>query len=331
MALLPTIVSWYGGKQRLARQIISIMPEHEHYVEVFMGSAAVFFNKPKSPRNCINDINENLVNLFIQVRDNYDELAEKAYWTLCSRKQYVAFVKLYENNFKDATLVERAVAYLFLVRSNFNNQIGTGFAASIDSNSATFNLSLLNRLKLAREKLDGVIIENKQYFEIIEKYDQNGSMFYLDPPYWVADIRTYYYENIFNKTKHIVMAQALDKCKSPWIVSYDNVPEIVDLYKEHYITRLSVVYHSLGKKARNLKLDELLITNFKCKKPQLDVFDEAIEEVEVTDEEKLSAEKHVKLQKEIQLEKEARTIIITEDNGKPSRPTEQSQQTSLFD
>lgn len=328
MSLYPTIVNWYGGKVKLARQIISVMPEHEHYIEVFMGSAAVFFNKPKAPRNCINDINENLVNLFIQVRDNFDELAEKVYWTLYSRNQYKNFVKLYNSNFQDSNNIDRALAYLFLVRANFNSQIGTGFSASIDSNSANFNIALIERLKLARKHLDGVVIENRHYYEIIEKYDRDGSLFYLDPPYWVADNEKFYYENRFKLQQHEVLALKLSNCKSPWILSYDDVPEIVDMYKEFNVMRIGVTY-SLGKKSRVRKIDELLITNFKHKIPQLDIFDESLEVEEVEDEEKYQAEADVKLKREIEYEKEK---LERQNEQRKSRRLidRESTQTNLF-
>jgi len=43
MSLPKSLINWYGGKKKLARQKISIMPEHEHYVEEFMGGGAGFF------------------------------------------------------------------------------------------------------------------------------------------------------------------------------------------------------------------------------------------------------------------------------------------------
>lgn len=334
MSLLPTIVNWYGGKQKLARQIISIMPEHEHYIEVFMGSAAVFFNKPKVPKNCLNDINGNLVNLFIQVRDNYDELAEKVYWTLYSRAQYKRFVEVHNSGYSECSDVDRAVAYLFLVRANFNSQIGTGFSASVDSNSANFNLNLLERLKLARERLDSVVIENNQYFNIIEKYDTNGSLFYLDPPYWVADHEKNYYENRFRKEQHDLLALKLSKCKSNWVVSYDDIPEIVDLYKEFFISRVEVKYSTgrsdkvfKNQKVKTRKINELLITNFKHKEPQLDMFDEDISFDEVTDEERTNVEIHVKLKREKEYEQELKEM--RENDTRPiSKPN--IQQGDLF-
>jgi DNA adenine methylase len=321
MSLIPTIVNWYGGKNKLARQIISMMPPHEHYVEVFMGGASVFFQKPKSPRNTLNDFNGNLVNLFVQVRDNYEALAKKCEWTLYSREEYNKFYRLYQNKFKDIDDTTRAMMYLFLIRASFNSQIETDFSASIESNSASFNLSMLERIKLARNKLDGCVIENRSFEEILEKYGSlDNSFLYLDPPYWVTMQESNYYEHAFSKLQHIGLFLHLKKCTAPWILSYDDVPEIVELYKDFTILRLSVTY-SLGLKKRTRKLDELIITNLeKIKLPQLNMFDEEVERNEVGDEEKVEA---VNL---IQIAESGEKKIVSINNRRKSDPD----QTSLF-
>ena len=332
MSLIPTIVSWYGGKNKLAHQIISIMPEHEHYVEVFMGSAATFFSKPKVPRNVLNDINGHLVNLFVQVRDHYEELAEKCYWTLYSREEYKKFYRLYQDGFVVIDDITRAMMYSFLVRANFNNMIGLGFSASIESNSANFNLALLQRMKLAREKLDSVVIENRSFGEIIEKYDVPDTLIYLDPPYYVTLEEVHYYEHVFSELQHFDLAYRLKKCKAPWILSYDDVPEIVELYKDFFIQRTEVKYSTNNSTQKVKKVSELLITNFRAKRPQLDIFDEAPETdfsfQEVNDEEKQGAETEVKLRQEKQYENQLKTEKEYGDN-RYSQQTE-TEQLGLF-
>lgn len=43
-----TPITYYGGKQMMAEQIINILPEHKIYCEPYFGGGAVFFAKPKS-------------------------------------------------------------------------------------------------------------------------------------------------------------------------------------------------------------------------------------------------------------------------------------------
>jgi DNA adenine methylase len=52
-----TPLSYYGGKQRLATQILGIIPEHRIYCEPFRGGAAIFFAKEPAPAEVVNDAN----------------------------------------------------------------------------------------------------------------------------------------------------------------------------------------------------------------------------------------------------------------------------------
>jgi DNA adenine methylase len=307
MSAIPSIVSWFGGKVKLARQIISVMPDHSHYCEVFLGGGSVFFAKPKVARNVINDLNGNLVNLYVQVRDHFDELSEKVYWTLYSRTEYKKFYRLHQNNYEGIDDISRAMIYLFLVQANFNSRIGLGFSASIESNSASFNLALIERLKLAREKLDAVVIENRTFAEIIPKYDVKDSLLYLDPPYYITLTEKSYYEKSMSHLEHLNLQYHLSKCKAPWLLSYDDLPEVVELYKDFFIQRLAVKY-SFGQKKRVRKCEELLIANFKMKRPQLDIFDENVSFDDVTDEEKVSAEHTIKLKHEVEFEQQLKQV-----------------------
>jgi DNA adenine methylase len=69
-----SLFPYVGGKHRVADRLVSLLPEHKCYVEVFMGAANVFFAKPPSDTEVINDINGELVNLFRIIRWHPDEL-----------------------------------------------------------------------------------------------------------------------------------------------------------------------------------------------------------------------------------------------------------------
>ncbi len=290
MSLIPKIVQWYGGKQQIADEIISIMPEHRHYIEVFMGGAAIFFNKSKAPLNTLNDVNGNLTNLFIQVRDHYDELSEKLYWTLYSHKQYKIFYNQYLSGFKEQSDLDRAMAFLFLVRASYASNIQGGcFSAAIGTNSATsFNQSMIEKLKLARHKLDSVIIENCSFIDIFKKYDkpEEKVFFYCDPPYLGTED---FYESEFDWDLHKVLFNFLSKCKSKWLLSYNNAPEIISLYKDFYIQKIDIKYSFGGNSITGALVknkQELLITNYYPKRPQLHLLDNPKEIDEITDEDK---------------------------------------------
>ena len=83
-----TPITYYGGKQQLAAKIISMMPAHKIYCEPFFGGGAVFFQKPKSYLEVINDKNDKLITFYRQVATNFEQLAEKIDNSLCSESDY---------------------------------------------------------------------------------------------------------------------------------------------------------------------------------------------------------------------------------------------------
>lgn len=82
------ILNYPGSKWSMSDLIISQMPKHKSYLEPFMGSLAVFLNKPKDILETINDIDGRLVNLFTVMRDNPEKLQYLVYHTLYSREEY---------------------------------------------------------------------------------------------------------------------------------------------------------------------------------------------------------------------------------------------------
>src|SRR5947209_4967208 len=60
---------WYGGKSALASLLVSLLPVHEVYCEVFGGSGALLFAKPPSPLEIFNDLDSGVVQFFRVLRD----------------------------------------------------------------------------------------------------------------------------------------------------------------------------------------------------------------------------------------------------------------------
>lgn len=88
MAIL--IVPWIGGKRRLADILITRFPPHSCYVEVFAGAAALFFLRPPTEVEVLNDINDDLVNLYRVVQHHPEEFTHRCKWALSSRQVFPA-------------------------------------------------------------------------------------------------------------------------------------------------------------------------------------------------------------------------------------------------
>lgn len=98
-----------GSKWGSADWIISHFPEHHSYLEPFFGSGGVFFNKPRSDIETINDLDGEVVNLFRQIRNDPERLAREIYFTPYSREAYeMAYQKEPENDLEKQFFFTRA-------------------------------------------------------------------------------------------------------------------------------------------------------------------------------------------------------------------------------
>jgi DNA adenine methylase len=82
-------ISYIGGKNRLAKLIISKLPEHTAYVEPFAGGAQVLFHKPRSTTEVLNDLDGELVNFYRVCQSHYEELVRYMRYMLVSREWFL--------------------------------------------------------------------------------------------------------------------------------------------------------------------------------------------------------------------------------------------------
>lgn len=72
--LVMPVVKWVGGKRQLLADLTPLMPNRiTSYCEPFVGGGAVLFSLCPS-RAYINDINEELINVYEVIRDNVNGL-----------------------------------------------------------------------------------------------------------------------------------------------------------------------------------------------------------------------------------------------------------------
>jgi len=185
---------YYGGKSYLKKEIIALMPYHRIYVEVFGGAGNVLLNKPVCPVEVYNDINENLVNVFRVIKDSEDfkEFHRQLALTPYSREEFLYASDIYKQSINS---VEKAYCFYILSGMSFTGQGKTwGYAVSLSRrNMAGRNsawLSNIEELSKIHNRLKNVIIENKDFREVIRDYDSEETLFYLDPPYILDTRRT---------------------------------------------------------------------------------------------------------------------------------------------
>lgn len=121
---------WIGGKSKLAKDIVSLIPqEHTTYVEVFGGALSVFYAKDKSKLEIVNDINSDLVNLHRSIRTNPQTLSYYLNNMLISRE---LFNDIRHKRLKPKNNIEAAAFYLYQLTQSFGSK-GDNFAMSAKS------------------------------------------------------------------------------------------------------------------------------------------------------------------------------------------------------
>src|SRR5438105_1838928 len=78
---------YFGSKLRIAAKMHNHLPPHNCWVELFCGSAAMTLAKEPAPIEIINDINDDIVNFYQQLRDHGDELLQKIQLTPYARAE----------------------------------------------------------------------------------------------------------------------------------------------------------------------------------------------------------------------------------------------------
>ncbi len=182
---------YYGAKLRIARQIIEKLPPHNAWVEGFCGSAAITLAKSPVPIEVINDADDEIVNLFKQLRNHPKKLYKAVALTPYSRAEY----EIAHRKEKGLSPLERARRFLVATMMTVNAVNGSSHSGFSYSSSYTRGnkearvnrwYKLPERLEKVVERLRGVRIENRDACEIVRLFhNRPATLMYLDPPYFI--------------------------------------------------------------------------------------------------------------------------------------------------
>lgn len=222
------VLRYHGGKWKLAPWIISHFPKHRVYVEPYGGGASVLLRKPRSYAEVYNDKWDTAVNVFRVLRDpkKASRLRHALRLTPFSRTEFMAASL---NHCKsDVEAARRTILRSFagFGSASTNGDFLTGFRANSNRSGTTPAhdwVNYPNQLRAYVERLQGVIIENKEAAEVIEQHDGPQTLFYCDPPY-PAETRNMDRGNAayaceMSDDDHCQLAQVLHSVKGMVIIS----------------------------------------------------------------------------------------------------------------
>lgn len=234
------VLRYHGGKFRLAPWVISFFPKHTVYVEPFGGAASVLLQKTRVGAECYNDLDGNVVNFFRVLRDPVKaaELQRRVELTPFAREE---FNWSYEPAVDDVDAAHKMVTRSFMGHGSDSatRSCRTGFRAKVTDGRVLPSVEYAtwaDAIPLFTTRLRGVVIENRDALEVIERMDSPKTLIYADPPYCHSTRSgmtgrtsgTHGYRHEMTDDDHRAMAQVLQQCDAMVVLSgypselYDN-------------------------------------------------------------------------------------------------------------
>jgi len=199
----PSPINWFGGKSRLACRIVEHFPKHHTYCEPFGGSAAVLLAKAPSKVEVYNDINRELVNFFVVLRDPrlFERLREAVEHTPYARAEF----ELSKRKADDP--VEAARRFIVRSRQSFGGK-GGEWSYNVRGSHCGMASSVqrwrkgIEGLPAVHDRFCNVQIECDDWRTVMERYDSPDTLFFIDPPYIRATRVSGRYQHELTQDEH---------------------------------------------------------------------------------------------------------------------------------
>ncbi|MEV1315298.1 DNA adenine methylase [Micromonospora arborensis] len=212
-----------GAKGNLAERIVSLLPEHVHYVEPYAGSLAVLLAKPPVRMETVNDLDRDLVTFFRVLRDRPKELARVCKLTPHSRAEYV--------DLRTSPIVgdelEVARRVWVLLTQGRGGTLGslTGWRHFVQPRGSSIGMpayqdGYVERMESVSERLHAVSLECMPALDLIAKYGVDPEvLLYVDPPYLGTTRGVLYRHEMKSDAEHRELAAALTECRAAVVLS----------------------------------------------------------------------------------------------------------------
>lgn len=217
------VLKYPGSKWRIAKEIVSMIPRHHSYLEPYFGSGAVFFNKIPSAIETINDLDNDVPNLFRCIRENPDRLASIVTAIPYSRYEYEAAYRVLSDDEYD-----RAVSFLIRCWMGYGYRTcghTVGWKNDVQGRESMYALrawySLPDKILMIAERLKMVQIENRPALDVVRRFNYPNVFMYIDPPY-VKDTRLskrQQYKFEMTNTEHVDLLEELKRTDAKVMIS----------------------------------------------------------------------------------------------------------------
>jgi len=237
-----TPLRYPGGKTSLFGFFDTIIKENElknvNYIEPYAGGAGAAISLlllGKVNSIVINDYDKAIYAFWKSITENTDDFIRRIRNTPINIDEWHKQKAIYKNGSKDLT--ELGIATFYLNRTNRSGILTAGPIGGLAQDGewrldARFNRErLIDKIKLIGTYQDKIKVLNEDGLDVIRRFAQDSnSFFYIDPPYYYKG--SLLYLSSYNHNDHASLAKLLNSLSNArWILSYDNVPQIHELYK----------------------------------------------------------------------------------------------------
>ena len=275
-------LKWVGGKRQLLDRIIPKVPSDiKRYYEPFVGGGSVFFELTTSSslnsfsieHSVINDINKSLINTYIQIRDNKEEVM-----SLLSSydKEIVSGGKDYyysqRNRFNEKLInneydIEMSSLFIFINKHCFNGvyRVNSKGLYNVPYNNQTGrSFDRENIINVSKSLQNTKIMCGD--FEIVCEECERGDFIFFDSPYVPLNDTSFesYTKEGFSKENHLRLCELYKRLTDRGcycLLTNHNTDFVKEMYGDFNIEVVDVK-RFVNSDPTNRKGQEVIITNY---------------------------------------------------------------------
>jgi DNA adenine methylase len=249
------VISWPGGKTRMLKHLLPLIPEHLLYAEPFGGGLAMFLAKPPSDVEIVNDINGELVSFYRCAKYHLEALLDELDLVMNSRQEFEDYLAQ-----PGLTEIQRAARWFIRNRVSFGGMgITFGVARSHPMSSRAQRLVAIRALN---RRFDKVTIEHLSWERMLDLYDCEQGFFFLDPPYLDSGGAAYKGWSEHELQRFGLRVQAM---RAKWLLTFQDCPQVREIfagYKLKAIARQNGIGNN-GRRRSGRIYREVIITSMR--------------------------------------------------------------------
>ncbi|MFV8348959.1 DNA adenine methylase [Flavobacterium sp. GT2P42] len=256
------ILTRMGNKRRLMTKISKYFPVHRMRVELFFGAGGSYFYLPKPKYSILNDLDDDVTNLYLMVQNRKADLIKQIEILPISE----SLIKHWKKN-QESDPLKKAVRFLFL--SNFT-YLGKGDTLRVGLDNA--KESILKNMDATFDHLRNSKILSRDFREVLPCIsfskglnDKESCFIFLDPVY--LDTESTYRVPKWTKHDTLDCLELMKTCGIKSAMSEFNHPYVIAEAKKRGLNIITIGERS---NIKNRKI-EILITNYSIDQVSMDL------------------------------------------------------------